>query len=268
MSFADQDTVVIGEKGFVGAAVIGRAGCLGLSRNDVDLLASDASLAGSVNGRAVIFAASVVPVREEGDETFRANLSLLASLLDADPSFVCYLSTDALYPHDVTVTEKVKPAPITPYAKMHLQREQVLKDRFADRLLILRMSQLYGAADPHSAYGPMRMLRQARAGRAIELFGDGEERRDHMHVDDAADAIVALVRARHSGLLNLATGTSATFAEVARIVTQQLPGSIKRLPRRQPVSHRDIDVSALRLALPEFRTCTLADGLWKTIQGM
>lgn len=260
--------VVVGAKGFVGAAIVRRASCSGISRDDIDLLAPDASLAERVDGQAVIFAASIVPVLEENDAAYQANQDLLSPLLKSDPRFVCYLSTDALYPYDGTITEETEPAPVTAYAKMHLQREKALQARFAGRLLIARMTQLYGPADPHNAYGPMRMLRQARTGHPIQLFGQGEERRDHMHVDDAADAIIALMRTGYLGTLNLATGISTTFADVARTVTQQVPGSIEKLPRQQPVSHRDIDISALRRVLPDFQARGLAEGLRVTIQGM
>jgi nucleoside-diphosphate-sugar epimerase len=40
--------------------------------------------------------------------------------------------------------------------------------------------------DPHNGYGPNRFRRLAAAGQEIVLFGGGEERRDHVLVDDVA----------------------------------------------------------------------------------
>ena len=266
MSAANANTVVIGAKGFVGSAIIRRVECVGLSRQDVDLATPD-SLA-AVDGKVVIFTASTMPVRRQEDTAFQTNLDMLDPLLRARPRFICYLSTDALYPFDVTVTEKTEPAPITAYAKMHLEREMALQAKFADRLLIVRMCQIFGPGDPHNAYGPMRMLRDACKTKRIFVFGQGEERRDHLYVDDAAEAICALTKAKHLGVINLATGTSETFADVARMVAEQVPCQIDHLPRQQPVAHRDIDISALRLAHPTFAPRGLTKGLQQTVQRM
>jgi nucleoside-diphosphate-sugar epimerase len=37
--------------------------------------------------------------------------------------------------------------------------------------------------DPHNGYGPNRFRRLAAGGEEIVLFGEGEERRDHVQVE-------------------------------------------------------------------------------------
>jgi nucleoside-diphosphate-sugar epimerase len=262
----DSDICVLGAGGLVGAAVCQHAGTFGHVRAKTDLSSPGASLAGIADGCTVVMAASQMPVISKDDPAFKTNMAMLAPLLAAAPAFVCYLSTDALYPFDSLITETTPPAPTSAYAQMHQAREAVLQARFADRLLILRMSQIYGPGDRHNAYGPMRMLRSARADGEIKLFGRGEERRDHLHVDDAAEAIVALIRARHLGTLNLASGQAVTFSTLASLVAQVAPAVVTHATRQQPVAHRDIDISALERAYPAFAPRDLATGLTETFQ--
>ena len=80
-------------------------------------------------------------------------------------------------------------------------------------LAFLRPTLIYGANDPHNGYGPNRFRRQAAKGETITLFGEGEEKRDHVPVDDVAALVSACVAApqhRHAqyrhGRLDLVSG--------------------------------------------------------------
>ena len=54
---------------------------------------------------------------------------------------------------------------------------------------------MYGPGDPHGAYGPNAFARSLARERGLRLFGSGEEERDHIYVDDAAQIIGSLVAA-------------------------------------------------------------------------
>ena len=54
-------------------------------------------------------------------------------------------------------------------------------------IVVLRPSPLYGVADPHNGYGPNRFSRLAAQGGEITLFGEGEEKRDHVFVEDLGE---------------------------------------------------------------------------------
>ncbi|MEX2008645.1 MAG: NAD-dependent epimerase/dehydratase family protein [Dongiaceae bacterium] len=136
----------------------------------------------------------------------------------------------------------------------------------------LRPTLLYGAADPHNGYGPNRFRRQAEGGQPILIFGEGEERRDHVAVDDVA-ALAALILAHRSlGALNAATGVSVSFHDVARMVAQQFGGRVPvtSQPRQGPpphLTHRHFDIVGCHRAFPTFRVTPLEDGLRRAMQG-
>jgi nucleoside-diphosphate-sugar epimerase len=143
---------------------------------------------------------------------------------------------------------------------MHLARELSFRSEIKAPLAMLRPSLLYGAADPHNGYGPNRFRRLANEGKEIVLFGEGEERRDHVYIDDVAELAARVLYRRSTGVLNIATGTVHSFREIAEKLSSKVKGS----PRNGPMPHngyRPFDVAAVRAAFPDFRFTPLEEGL-------
>jgi nucleoside-diphosphate-sugar epimerase len=135
-------------------------------------------------------------------------------------------------------------------------------------LAMLRPSLLYGASDPHNGYGPNRFRRLAGAGQDIVLFGEGEERRDHVYIDDVAELLWRVLAHRSRGTLNVATGEVASFRAIAERVAKMAarPVAVRGSPRSGPMPHggyRPFDVAATKAAFPDFRYTGLDEGLTK-----
>jgi len=175
-----------------------------------------------------------------------------------------YVSSDAIYSDDANpVTERSCQQPSSLHGVMHLAREIMLRAALKLPLAILRPTLIYGAKDPHNGYGPNRFRRLAAKGEAITLFGEGEEKRDHVHVDDVAALTSAVLQHRSTGTLNIATGRSASFREVAEMVVglSPRPVEIRGTPRQNPITHRHFDITDCLKAFPEFHYVSLRDGL-------
>jgi nucleoside-diphosphate-sugar epimerase len=143
---------------------------------------------------------------------------------------------------------------------MHLAREVMFRNEVKAPLAILRPSLLYGAADPHNGYGPNRFRRLAASGEPIVLFGEGEERRDHVYIGDVAELVARVLYRRSRGVLNVATGSVHSFRDIA----QRFSKNIKATPRSGPMPHngyRPFDAAATRKAFPDFRYTSLDEGL-------
>ncbi len=84
-----------------------------------------------------------------------------------------------------------------------------------------------------------------------------------MHVDDVAALASAVLHHRSKGVLNIATGHSASFREVAEMVIALSPRSveIRGTPRQNPITHRHFDITDCLKAFPEFHYISLRDGL-------
>ncbi len=99
----------------------------------------------------------------------------------------------------------------------------------------------------------------------------GEQRRDFLHVGDAAAAVASLLSRRTAGVWNLASGESPSVREAAELAAgiAGRPGLLRvgALPYRPgEVFDYRLDASALRRALDWRPRITLAAGLerlWK-----
>ena len=275
--------VIAGAGGFVGAAVADRlerdgVSVLRLTRETIDLAApgAETKLAPLLEGAdAFVAAAARAPCKSA--EMLIENLviarALAGALSRAPVAHVVNISSDAVYADsELPITEKSCASPGTLHGVMHLAREIVLKDEVKARLASVRPSLLYGARDPHNGYGPNRFRRLAASGAPIVLFGEGEERRDHVFINDLAELVARIVYRRSSGTLNVATGEVHSFAEIAQkvISLSRKKVDVKTSPRSGPMPHggyRAFDISACRRAFPDFHFTPLKDGLRKAQEG-
>ena len=223
--------VILGAGGFVASAVERRLRdaaipVLALPRTTLDLKLDKAGerLASYLRpDDALLFAAANAPVKNE--EMLVANIQMGAAVcqaLRASPvQHVIYISSDAVYADsDQPLTEQSCAQPASLHGAMHLTREVMLDNSVADTLCILRPTLIYGADDPHNGYGPNQFCRLAAAGEDIILFGNGEERRDHVWVEDVAKIVTRVLLFQSIGCLNIATGKVHSFREIAELVCQ------------------------------------------------
>jgi UDP-glucose 4-epimerase len=268
--------VVMGAGGFVGGALAARLArdgvpILALGRREIDLLAEGAAerLAAMLRpDDAFVAVSALVPCRNS--EMLVKNMimahAMVRALVASPVAHVINISSDAVYADSSgPLTESSCTAPGTLHGAMHLAREVMFRVEVPAPLAILRPSLLYGARDPHNGYGPNRFRRQAQRGEDIVLFGEGEERRDHVLIDDAAEIAAQVLLRRSRGEINVATGDAHSFREIAEKVVR-LSGktaAIKGSPRIGPMPHngyRPFEITACRNAFPDFRYTPLEDG--------
>lgn len=268
--------VLLGASGFIAGAIARRLASqsisvLPLGRPALDLVNPEAvaALGGALKGDdAVVVLAALTPDKGRDNATLVKNMAMMqhacAALEKAGCAHLVYFSSDGVYGMDpALVSEDTPAAPQDLYGAMHLARELMARAVPKAPVLILRPTLVYGAEDTHNAYGPNRFHRAAQKDGKIQLFGGGEETRDHIHVDDIAALTARCLMHRSTGTLNVATGRSVSFATLAEMVAQQFPSrpEIVRTPRGIPVTHRHYDVTALIRAFPGFRFVTLEEGV-------
>jgi UDP-glucose 4-epimerase len=268
--------LVLGCNGFVGRELVGHLAArktpfLALGRNDIDLAAPNAAerLAAVLQSDdALVFLAALTPDKGNGIPPFLANLRMgeaVGTALEhkAVAHFV-YVSSDAVYPFRTgLVNEESCAEPTDLYGAMHLARELMVKLASKTPVAVLRPTLIYGVGDTHNSYGPNRFRRAARKDRRIALFGQGEETRDHIFVGDVIRLIYLVLEHRSAGLLNVATGHSITYADLAKRVAALFaePIEIAGAARQSPISHRSFDITAVHRSFPDFSFMPLDQGL-------
>jgi UDP-glucose 4-epimerase len=271
--------VVLGGGGFIAGAILralrgDRIETLALGRPSLDLLAPDAPerLKRELQpGDTVVFASALAPCKNLTmlTENLRMADAVCTALRASQVGHLVYISSDAVYKDSSgPLNESACAEPASYHGVMHLAREIALRNEFAGAFTTVRPTLVYGVDDPHNGYGPNRFRRLASAGSEIVLFGEGEERRDHVHVEDVAELVRLLALHRSVGIVNAVSGEVVSFRELAEYVAAdfalELP--IRSMLRSGPMPHngyRSFDKSAATVAFPGFRFVSWREGLEK-----
>ncbi len=163
---------------------------------------------------------------------------------------------------DEVITEQSLPAPTTPYAAEKLRQEALLQD-FAGAhssmsVLVARISTLYGAGQATGKKQGLlgHMARSIIRNRPIQIYVPFDTMRDYIDADDAAVAIIGLLRSRGSATALrtriIASENPTTIAEIFSI--------FKRLARRTPLVVRSANrLSQLYSQRVQFRSLQRAE---------
>jgi UDP-glucose 4-epimerase len=128
------------------------------------------------------------------------------------------------------VDEKHPLNPRTPYALNKTAAENLYKFYFETHeipCVIFRIANPYGPRSQmkHSKYCVINwFLRQAMENKPISIFGDGEQMRDYIYVEDLVDALLlaAVTPACHGQTYNVGSGIGSRFKEMVDIVVEMV----------------------------------------------
>ncbi len=124
-----------------------------------------------------------------------------------------------------TITERVPLAPLTPYGATKAAGEMLLSSYVGSYGMTgaaLRFANVYGPGmEAKDSFVP-RLMRAAADGKGVQIYGDGTQLRDLVHVDDIVAGIMIAWQTGHNGPLILGSGESVTVNDIlaaARAVT-------------------------------------------------
>lgn len=269
--------VVFGAHGFIGCEVVEQleqssVNVLPVGRKEIDLLGENARaelLALLKPSDVVVFISARAPCRDLA--MLRDNLIMVDVLCEAikilPPSQVIYVSSDAVYKDSLLpISEDSCAEPSSLHGAMHLTREIAIRQSYSGPLTIVRPTLVYGLRDPHNGYGPNSFRRLAASGKSITLFGGGEEKRDHVDVEDVASLICQIIFMRSYGIINAVSGQVVSFREIADFIADHFFPRVPiiEMPRIGKMPHggyRAFDNSALSNAFPNYAFKSWREGL-------
>jgi UDP-glucose 4-epimerase len=150
-----------------------------------------------------------------------------------------------------TINEQIPLRPLTPYGATKAAGEMLLGSYAACYGMTgcaLRFSNVYGPGMAEKDSFVPRLMRAARDGTGVQVFGDGTQVRDLVHVDDIVAGIFTALRSGFTGPLILGAGESVTVNEIvdaARSVTgKEIPvENIPAKPGEMPAVIVDISAA-------------------------
>jgi len=225
----------------------------------------------------VIHAAAYVDVAESMEKPliyFENNILGTASVakasLDAGVSLLVYLSSAAVYgnPVRLPLDENHPTRPISPYGFSKLMGEEVLRffSTHGLKQVVLRLFNVYGPGQNIAYAGVItRFLDRVRKGLPPVIYGDGEQTRDFIHVDDVAEAVKLVLKSGCVGeVFNIGSGSPTRIRDLA-ILTMRLCGiygePLYEVERKGDIKHSYADIAKAKNLLGFNPKISLEQGL-------
>lgn len=171
------------------------------------------------------------------------------------------------------INENHPTKPSSPYAGSKLAAENIAMSYFHGYglpVVSLRPFNTYGPYQKSSAEGGVVaiFMKNMLEGKDIRVYGDGEQTRDFLYVEDCADFIVkaAFSKKAVGELINAGSGKDITINDLARIIVRGKV-KIKHVPHIHPQSEirkLQCDCSKARKLLAWKPSTSLEEGIEKT----
>lgn len=214
--------------------------------------------------------------------SFENNSLATLNLLEAAREYgtqVIFTSSSSVYGRNIRLpkVEKDWLSPISPYAAAKLAAEALCtsySESFGMDIKVFRLFNVYGPKqNPDGTYAAVipRWIRQARLGKSLQIYGDGEQKRDFTFVKDVTSVLLAAMESkkRMEGPINLAFGNPITLNQIIEIFREYYGKiSVEYLPKRNgDIKDSESDPQMLlSLGITPKETTTLREGLFKTFE--
>jgi len=202
-------------------------------------------------------------------------LRILSNCCKHQVEKIVFASSCAVYGQagSFPVTERHRPRPISHYGLSKLTAEryiQLYHRLYGLRFSILRFANVYGPGQSTGGEGGVVAIfvRRLLEGQTPDIYGDGEQTRDFVFVEDVAAANVLALRAGHNRTINIGHGSSVSInellAQLAAIAgTPVVP--VYRAPRAGDIRHSSLNGSLARQVLGWEQRNDLPTGLRHTV---
>ncbi|MGD0159553.1 MAG: SDR family oxidoreductase [Candidatus Bathyarchaeia archaeon] len=235
---------------------------------------------------AVFNDAAVVSVPRSLEEPLLANevnvggtLNLLKASVDSGVKRYVQASSASVYGNTETlpVDESLAVNPLSPYAVAELAAEnyaRVFHRAYGLETVCLRYFNVYGPRQTFSAYsGAITIfLNKLSGGQRPVIFGDGEQTRDFVYVEDVVEAnMLAMNSAKGVGeAINIGTGVPHTINELVQRLQEKLDKKrlkpIYKSPRQGDVRNSYASIEKAKRMLGYKPKFSLQEGINKLIE--
>lgn len=173
--------------------------------------------------------------------------------------------------------EEMPTRPLSPYGASKLAGEaycSAYRASYGVQTVALRFSNVYGPWSCHKNSVVAKFIKQALAGEPLAIYGDGNQSRDFLYVEDLIEALMLAAEAPEAeGVIQVATGRETTIRQLVRLLEGLLYEVVGKRPeygyveaRRGEVVRNFADVERARQVLGWEPKWSLVEGLRATIK--
>lgn len=238
---------------------------------------------------AVVHLAAVASVQASVDDpigthqsNFIGTLNICEAMRQAGVRRVVYASSAAIYGNNgegTAISEDTPKNPLTPYAADKLASEHFLdfyRRQHGLEPVILRFFNIYGPRqDPSSPYSGVISIFSERAQKKlpITVYGDGEQTRDFVYVDDLVKILVqAVAEAKpRNEPVNVGFNRSTSLNDLATMLSELLGWPLSLTydaPRAGDIRHSRAENSRLMTHFSLAKPTCFAEGLGQLLRSI
>ncbi|GBD95573.1 UDP-glucose 4-epimerase [bacterium BMS3Abin06] len=175
------------------------------------------------------------------------------------------------------IHEEKTPRPVSPYGASKLAGEaycSAYSRTFGIKTVSLRFGNVYGPRSKHKSSVVAKFIKQALAGKTLEIYGDGSQTRDYIYIDDLIQAIILSTQTAVGGeVFQIATYKETTVNEITHKIkaliesdTGKTVNIIYGKPRLGDVRRNYSDISKAKQILGFVPKHDLTAGLKNTLE--
>jgi len=175
------------------------------------------------------------------------------------------------------IHEEITPRPLSPYGAGKLSGEgycSAYYRTFGIKTVSLRFGNVYGSGSKHKNSVIAKFFKQAFSGETLEIYGDGNQTRDFIYIDDLIHAIMLSVEADIGGeVFQIATYKETTINEIATAIKELFKNETSKeinifytKPRLGDVKRNYFDISKAKKILGYEPQYDLKAGLKRTFE--
>ena len=166
---------------------------------------------------------SIINSKSTFDTNVNGTQNILDSLLSNNISKIISLSSAAVYSDGTSkFTESSKLIPSSPYGVSKMEMEKKINHFIVHHKIdstILRLFNVYGNGQSIEYAGVITQFKEKiNQNFPLIIYGDGQAMRDFIYIDDVVTAIILAMNSSKSNTYNIASGTSTSIIDLAKIM--------------------------------------------------
>ena len=208
-----------------------------------------------------------------GIESVNVNIKGTLNLLEFLPNLknILFTSTYMVYgiPKQNPVTENHTQEPQTVYGTSKIVTEKYLQVYAEEKgidLTIFRYMGIYGLMSHYANQAIHIFIKLIASGKNPIIYGNGLQRRNHLFIDDALDAILVWMNNKKTGIFNIGGPDSPTNLDLISIINEKMNKKIEPIFKESQQYDFISDISKAAKVLHFQPKTSIKDGLTKTIE--
>ena len=169
---------------------------------------------------------SIVDPKTTADIIVDGTVNVLKSCVKTNVKNIIFSSSAAVYGNslDTLISEKSHLNPLSSYGASKLVAEynlQTFSKLFGLNSISLRLFNVYGNGQSSEAGVVRKFLKNISKDVPLEIFGDGMQTRDFVHISDVIEAFYCAIRnieAKRGEIYNIGSGSATSINELASLL--------------------------------------------------